>query len=190
MVTGRSPEMHSSNPYRSPTGNSADLPFPEMPRETRSVLWLLSLLAWPMVFALNLIVPLVLGASLIGGTAHWGLLVALCILLGIGWCICLLGPTSSARTVGGGLFVAISQLVPVLQLSAGAIAIRVTGAAGLVDVHWWESAPQIDSNLGSFVVTLVTGGLLFGASQVAGFLAQQLFRFARSDRAPGGCGDR
>jgi len=123
-------------------------------RQERQWVWPAS---WTPVFALNLIVPLVLAGGVLDDRgwagAYWGVAVS----WALGFAACVARPALGRVLTVGGLTVACTQLVPVLQFLAGAAAVTIGG-------RFEAERPE----LYGFIDVLVTGGLLLTAAYLAG----------------------
>lgn len=95
---------------------------------------------------------------------------AVAILLGLGcWLCATVRRLGTAVVIGGGV-ISVSQFFPILQFMSGMIALiigAVLGVAGDGDI-----GPVVISEIGGFVVTLMTGLPLIGLSMGLGLLLQ------------------
>jgi hypothetical protein len=159
----------ATNPYLAPQYSEAGLA-KEPGFEGKNAMRLY--VAWPVVFALNLVMPGLFGLMSTDGAGRVGMLVGTCFLLVCGFWIC-----SSARNIGfalvvGGVPVALSQVVPIIQMVAGTLAFAFAEALGLVGPG--GAMGTATSAAGGFVLTLTTGGLLMAAALVAGLALRAL----------------
>ncbi len=141
------------NPYQSPLTEGERLPSP-LPAD-----WSTALLAWwPVLLAVNLVVPLALGWSMLEARGKLGVAVAVAMFAVAGWLLCLFVPQVARRLMVGSIFVAASQLIPVLQLVLGifafAIAVQFGHAITGDDI---AEASQITTEIGGFLVTTIVG---------------------------------
>lgn len=129
-------------------------------------------IAWAAVFALNLVIPGLLGWMSTAGDGRIGMLLAIFCLLGSGFWTCSRAPGIGFALVVGGVAVALSQAIPVLQIVAGGAAFAVGKALAFIEPA--ADLSGVTSATGGFVVTLTTGGLLMAAALVAGLVLRGL----------------
>jgi hypothetical protein len=174
-----------SNPYQPPLGDAAnerivtavdsEASTVSTSRTGRLVLW------WLVSFAVNLIIPVLFGSEVVVEHGIWGgaFAVAGTALLGIQ--ACRWWPGFMRRINVGAVLVAISQLMPIVQLIAGLIAISIAEKVGLARAEEGQLVQQANSELGGFVITLVTGAILLGVSLIVGSLLTLCYdKFFRS----------
>lgn len=151
--------MHDApNPYRAPQADAAAL----SPAPALSLEWP-TLIAWPFVFGLNLIVPLIFAWDVTQEHGQWGMAVAVFAMLVSGWALGCFRPVWLRRVVMGGIFVAGTQFIPILQVVAGMVALLVV------------SGPISNEFMGC-VVTLLVGGQLLAVAAGVGLVLSLLFR--------------
>ena|SRR5215469_8051735 len=153
--------LPSVNPYASPQSESTD-----SSRTGRSDGDNLKRLyfGWLTVFALNVIVPLLIGLGVTTSGGRIGMLLAMLVLLALGFWICARAREVGFALVVGGVAVALSQVFPILQVMAGIFGFALAESIGL-------SGPRggdLETLAAGFAVTLATGGLLAAASLAAG----------------------
>jgi hypothetical protein len=122
--------------------------------------------AWTIVFALNLVVPGLLGWSFTRDGGRIGMVVAVVLSLLVGGWVCAVARRIGLTLVVGGAFVAASQFVPLLQVVAGLIGVWVGAALGQVNEE------RVFNEFSGFLVTMTTGSLLMGTALVAGLAIQ------------------
>ena len=159
------------NPYQAPCSNRSEPTRTEFNVSSAKRLYM----AWFFIFALNLIAPLYFGWRMTEDGGRIGMLLAAILLLAVGYWIC-----ASARELGfalvvGGVAVALSQVLPMLQIMAGALGCALAVAMGLhSNGDAVDSPPMVVGEVGGFVVTLITGSLLMGAALVTGLALRAL----------------
>ena len=149
------------NPYQSPSsidaGNSSTSGSPG--RIDR-----VAFITWPIVFGLNMIVPLLFGLAITYEHGRIGLCVASGLLLAGGWLLCYASPPAARRLIVGSAVFAFTQFFPIIQLIAGMIAISVTGSEG-----GFDEGPVVTEFTG-FAMTLVVGTILLAFAGGLGVL--------------------
>lgn len=174
-----------SNPYQPPQGNAANeghevavdsfASQPSSPRTGRLVIW------WLVSFAVNLITPVLFGSDVVREQGIWGVLFGVICAALLGIQACRWWPGLMRRVNVGATLVAISQLVPFVQLIAGLIAINIAERVGLARVEEGQIIEQANGELGGFVITVITGAILLGVSLVVGSLLTLCYdKFIRS----------
>ncbi len=78
---------------------------------------------------LNIIVPVLLGSEVSGAEGQVGMWVAVLICLIAGWGLCLWRPMTARKLVLGSLLLSMTQMVPILQILCGAIALGIVGGS-------------------------------------------------------------
>lgn len=125
------------------------------------------LVGWGIIYGLNLFVPLFFGLAVTEKSGRQGMTFAIFLLLGLGsWAVSTLRDAGKAVILGGG-FVALTQCIPFLQVSAGAIGISVAR-----DMGQTIGREQVGSEFGGFAATVVTGGLLITLALILGWMVQ------------------
>lgn len=127
---------------------------------------------WLAIFGANLIVPLAFGLPMTEQQGRAGLLAGLAVLFA-GWQFVIprFGPLR-AVLVPGGVALAASQVFPAVQVVAGAMSFAIVG---LDDAF----RPSRFDEASAFAVTLTTGGLLWLAAMLAGFVLRGVGRRLR-----------
>lgn len=156
------------NPYQAPaavayetTGASH-----EDATETRGYI------AWGVVFAGNLLIPLLVGWGVTQKGGRWGMLAAVALLFVVGCWLCAAVPRVAKALLVGSVAVGLTQAIPVLQLMAGIAALGLVELLRLDTFN--NSSFGITNELSGFIVTLATGGLLMTAALVAGLAIRGL----------------
>ncbi|MGE3776126.1 MAG: hypothetical protein AB7F89_02990 [Pirellulaceae bacterium] len=157
----------TNNPYQSPEPLSA-VPVASDASPPRRVDGL-ALMAWPVVYGLNLVVPLLIGSDVTREHGRAGMWLAVVFLLAAGWAFCLWLPSAGRRVIWGAAVFALSQAFPIVQILAGAWSIGLAESCGM-GVEPDEMIGKISNNLGGFVVTLLVGAMLLGCAASVGFL--------------------
>lgn len=143
------------NPYAEPRSPLAHVP----PNRQGGLRWAL---IWAAVFCLNLIVPLMYGWDLLIGRSALGMLTALTVMFSTVFVVGKFSSDARKMAISGGCIIALTQMAPILQMSAGLIGIGVT------ERLLSAPTPPIASVASGFVVTAVTGGVLILAAGLAG----------------------
>ncbi|PAY18545.1 hypothetical protein CKO51_15745 [Rhodopirellula sp. SM50] len=159
--------MSEPNPY-SPPQQPADAVEPVANRRSRNSSLMV---AWPVALGVNLIVPMLFGAEMLGKSGWSGVVIAITMFLLVGWWLCATWPRVAKRLVTGASIVALSQFVPLLQIVAGLVALGVAEAMGQASGADFDQNPfQIKTELGGWIVTVVTGCIMAAASMTIGTL--------------------
>jgi hypothetical protein len=122
---------------------------------------------WTLAFAVNLPVPMFLAISCVDKWAGLGVIGALVVMAVLGNKACSRRDRPSRAVVFGGIVVAVLQLIPLLQVCAGTLALRAGAELGLAtssDVGLYRATGV----LGGFLVTMLTGAQLIGVALVLG----------------------
>ena len=160
--------MSELNPYSPPIVEAANVAT-RQPKADPSLTGFFFL--WLIVFAANLVVPLIFASSLIQQAGRIGMIVAIVSFLIAGWYFGVRFPKIRSRMLTGGTIVAASQLFPVHHIIAGSIAFKVTRLAG--GAIWpTDDDPfgRIATEFGGFLCTSVTGAILLSISMAIGWL--------------------
>jgi hypothetical protein len=155
------------NPYQAPLSNTAERKGTDFCSNSAKRLYI----AWAVVFALNLIVPLLCGWGMTQPSGRLGMLVAGILLLASGYWVCVSARHIGFALVNGGVAMALFQAFPILQLIAGSLGIELAEAIGLEVAAIFNG---ITTAAGGFVVTITTGGLLMAAALVVGLALRAL----------------
>lgn len=158
--------MPSVNPYDPPDVGSESSDADGMGRVVAGP-WALSI-EWTVVLAFNLIVPALVAWPMTTTSAKIGCLFAILMVALSGYYLCISHPLPILFAIRGGLAVALSQVIPVVHLTAGAIAIRSLIAIGVIRESSFYD--MLSTGTAGFLVTLFTACVLIGASFVAGLL--------------------
>jgi hypothetical protein len=126
---------------------------------------------WLVVFCLNLIIPLMCGLDVTSAHGRTGMTVAIVLL----W---LWADVAGRRNgalgfalVVGGAFMGVIQFLAIGPVMAGIVAMNVAVALGQA-----SEVTHVSTELGGFIATVVTGGLLQAAALVVGEFAYWLSR--------------
>ncbi|MBW3600364.1 MAG: hypothetical protein KY475_24250 [Planctomycetes bacterium] len=151
------------NPYESPRqiANSE-----EGPLGNTGGIDKFAIIAWPVVFGLNIIIPAWFGWAVTGEHGRIGLCLASALFLASGWVLCYVRPAITRRLILGALVFAPSQFIPVVQIVAGIIAFIIAGALGLTGPDNDEPTGEF----GGFVITFIVGGILLMFAGVIGWI--------------------
>lgn len=154
------------NPYQSPTSiDTGASPTSDAPRRVDRV----AFITWPIVFGLNMIVPLLLGLAITYEHGRIGLCAASGLLLAAGWLLCYASPPAARRLILGSAVFAFTQFFPILQIIAGMVAISVTGNDPLFD----EGSGITE--FAGFAITLIVGVILLTLAGGLGVLLGFVF---------------
>ncbi len=154
------------NPYQSPTSiNTGDSPTSDAPRRVDRV----AFITWPIVFGLNMIVPLLFGLAITYEHGRIGLCAASGLLLAAGWLLCYASPPAARRLILGSAVLAFTQFLPIIQIFAGMIAISVVGSDPL-----FEEGPDV-TELAGFAMTFIVGTILLALAGGLGVLLGFVF---------------
>jgi hypothetical protein len=113
-------------------------------------------------------VPLLFSGPVTEQHGKLGMGVALVSFLACGCYLCAYHRKLAVALLVGGVLVALTQLFPILQIVAGLIGMAVGQAFGQTSSGEDEATPHLTGELGGFVVTLITGGILIGAAACSG----------------------
>jgi hypothetical protein len=163
------------NPYETPA-NVASASLPEGTARPRAGAFTYA--AWIFIFAINTAIPLLFSASVTDQHGKLGMSMAALFLLALGCYICAANRKLAVALLAGGALIALTQLLPGLQIIAGMIGMGVGQALGHATLSGDDNpAARITSEFGGVVVTFITGGILMAGSLCAGVLLQFVTRF-------------
>lgn len=150
------------NPYEPPVTRDA------VPDTAKAAGWLKLASSWTFVFAANLPLPILFASSMAKGAAVAGVIAVSCSFWLLGLYCSYQAPGLLRIFSRGGIAVAVSQLVPILHVFAGAAAFEIVRAISgrrpddnlpLLNIEqFWEGA----------LTTLVSGGILLIAAGLCG----------------------
>jgi MFS family permease len=161
--------MEGHNPYEPPKSSTAPPP-DRSPASRRARAWTYA--AWIFVCALNMAVPLLFSGSMTEEHGKLGMLLAVVSFFSCGCFLCAFQHKLAQAAIIGGAFVALTQLFPVLHIVAGLAGMAIGHALGLADIGSDEQSPRLLSELGGFVVALITGGILMAVATGFGLAIQ------------------
>jgi hypothetical protein len=143
-------------------------------------------IAWLIVYAINLIMPLRMSGEVLGTGGRVGMWVAVVFLWLIGHLVCVWSKDIARVLVAGGACVGVSQFCPLLQILAGMISIQIVETLGQGTVRN-EFHPTELTELGGFLATCLTGAqLLLAAALFGSPAASRLDTLSSDDRPPRG----
>ncbi|APW61640.1 hypothetical protein [Paludisphaera borealis] len=130
-------------------------------------------LAWACVYVANLPYPLFCGVILTTDSGRMGMVLGILAVFLTGYRSCFVYREAILTVAYGGWIVAAFQFVPFLQVMAGLIGVAVAEATG--QAASGDLGP-INTVLGGFLATLVTGGILIALAAVLGLMTRGLTR--------------
>jgi hypothetical protein len=128
-------------------------------------------LTWVVVYVTNSIVPLYLGLMLTANAGRLGMFFALGLLLALVYRVISISSRVEVAFEVGGWVVAVSQFFPLLQVIAGGIGMVVTRTMGQA-TDGYRPLIYVQSELGGFVATILTGSILISVALSIGLLFQ------------------
>ncbi len=159
----------TENPFDAPQAPLSPGPAPER------VVGLQWRIAWTVVFALNLIVPLNFALGMTHGLAWIGVAVGTALMLGLGHLAGARSRTVAFDLVAGGVCVGLSQVFPILQFIAGILSNPITSFLLGLDVSD-DKGPNFTTVHEGFLMTTLTAVFLIGAALVSGHVIGWLRR--------------
>ncbi|MDB2687667.1 hypothetical protein N9Y42_10695 [Mariniblastus sp.] len=157
-----------SNPYESPSLRG-EVSRPPISNAVRRI-W-----SWPVVFALNLPIAVLLGRHFLNPSSIIGVAAIVALLFLAGLMVCWRFPLIGQSLIIGSLLTAISQLLPILHLVLGMIALSSAQDLGLVSDNPDSNdgfvrflLPSIAS--GAWVALVVGSGIAVCALSIGGIL--------------------
>ena len=123
---------------------------------------------WTVVLLCNLIAPLYLGWSITQGSGQMGILLAVLVALVFGYWASIYMPLTILFTLRGGLLVALSQFMPILQLIVGLITIEFFRKTRMIPEESLDRGSI--GFLGAFLLTGTVGSILMAISCGVGLL--------------------
>jgi hypothetical protein len=161
--------MEEANPYQAPASVEGETPPP--PAAGRLPMRLLA--GWTAIFLLNMPLPLLFAGEVTRNHGRSGVFVASATLWLLGGWVCVAQRKVGFALAVGGAPVALSQIVPLLQIMAGIVALTVGELFQQVE-NKDDAVGQVVSEPGGFLLTMITGSLLMGAALVLGLLLRAL----------------
>jgi len=166
-------ESETANPYQAPKESEASSPIePPSPKHY---------LAWSLLFAANLFIPGFAATVVVGGKGWVGVAFALVGLLVLIWTLHAFVPRITEPMWSGAICTAVLQVLPVLQMVAGAVALHVIHILRLTETATIGFKPIITQVAPGYVATFSTG-MMLAAAYVVGLLIQ--LRQSRIARKP------
>jgi MFS family permease len=172
--------MEEHNPYAPPKSSTTPTPDRD-PLSRRARAWTYG--AWIFVCAINMAVPLLFSATLTEEHGKLGMLLAVVSFFLCGCLLCAFQRNLALAVIIGGVIVALTQLFPILHIVAGWIGMAVGDLLGVADFGRGDDSPRLLNELGGFVVTLVTGGILMAIATGIGLTIQWFTARRRVHRA-------
>ena len=114
-----------TNPYASPVGEQT------RPTSNRRMV-LIAVLIWPLVLLLNVALPAFFGWPMYRETGLVGVVSALLLILVMGWTVCIRRPHIARSAFVGLALVTVSQVVPIVQVTAGVFTCFLCEITGLM----------------------------------------------------------
>ncbi|MGV3484235.1 MAG: hypothetical protein ACO1RT_07445 [Planctomycetaceae bacterium] len=145
------------------------------------------LVVWPILLALNLVMPLVVGMPMIESSGKLGVAIAVAAFAITGWIICVYRPQLSKRLLAGSTVVGLSQIFPVLHLIAGKTAFSIVAHVGQAEVGGDLGLDRIKTEFGGFLVALLTGGVLTVCAVAIGYGMFAIFNTRSNASLAKGC---
>lgn len=162
-----------SNPYRSPDSSQHDEAIGTA-ESSGSVIR--DLICWPMLFGINMIIPLLFGWSTLQDHGKAGAAAATLLLLSISLAVLLSDRVWKRRLYLGGFLVSLAQLFPVIHLIIGMISIEIVQSFRL-GVFGTDTEPDhVTSEAGGFLIVILVGGSLLLAASLCGWIGSLIFR--------------
>ena len=126
---------------------------------------------WTVVYAANLIVPLGIAWTTFEH-GHIGIVFALGLCWLIGLAVCIQRRAFAIRMVAGGKVVALTQIIPILQVFAGGFAINIWDTIGR---YFFEAANhgELYYAVDRFFVTILTGAQLLAVAAFIGWVVRR-----------------
>lgn len=157
---------HISNPYQPPVAEMSG----EDPVDASVVR------RWLAVFALNLPLPLYLGAGATSGAGITGMISAVAVIFLSGMWLCWRFPRLVRIMTTGGFLTALSQIVPVLHFIAGLIGFGVADSLHLLEDDSGFGKISTARFLAGFTVTAVTAVILLVTAAVSGAVVRAAYQ--------------
>jgi hypothetical protein len=159
------------NPYAPPM--SSDAVSHAIGNASRRRQWMIYP-AWVAAFLFNMAFPLAVAWSMTDRTGRIGMFVAAFVLVVAGCLICAKARQLAIYLVTGAIPVGLSQAVPILQIVAGSAGLAAAQVLGLI-VRGDDTDRNLGmSELGGFIVTMITGGILMTMGAATGFVIKEL----------------
>lgn len=174
--------MANINPYEPPAIKQV-LPAEVQADATKATT--ATLIAWPLVLASNLVVPFLLGSSMIREHGKVGVLAGVLLFAVAGWALIVRRPKQGSRLVVGAAILIATQFLPITQIIAGSIAFRIAKLLGQAQIGDGEGLDdRITSEWGGFIVTSVTGSILACMAFVLGAIVLAAMKGFRNRSSP------
>lgn len=137
---------------------------------------------WAIVFGLNMVLPLLFSVEVTQHHGRFGMGAASLVLLIAGWVLCALSARTARKLILGAVIVALTQFFPILQIVAGSVSMGIAASIQQADGGGGDSGrdevgfPEITSELGGFMVTMLVGGILLAFASIIGFVVSSVVR--------------
>lgn len=159
--------MEDANPYQAPASLEGETPLAPGRLPVRL------LAGWTALFLLNMPLPLLFAGEVTRNHGRSGVFVASAALWLLGCWVCVAQRKTGFALAVGGAPVALSQIVPFLQIMAGMVALTAGEFFQQIE-NKDDALGQVVSEPGGFLLTMITGGLLMSAALVLGLLMRAL----------------
>lgn len=128
---------------------------------------------WLGASAANLVVPGILGIMLTDDRGRIGMALGVGAVLAFGYRVCFIFRVVVRTIAYGGWLIAVTQCIPIVQIIAGSIGVETAREFGLAS---GGAFGPINTVVGGFVATLITGGLLLALAFAIGMACRGLSR--------------
>ena len=138
-------------------------------------------ITWAIVFGLNMVLPLLFSVELTQHHGRLGMCAASLVLLIAGWVLCALSARTARKLILGAAIVALTQFFPILQIVTGSVSMGIAASFQLADGGGGDldpdegGFPEITSELGGFMVTILVGGILLTFASLIGLVLSLVF---------------
>ncbi len=125
--------------------------------------------AWTMVVAANLPVPLAFGMLVTDAGGRAGMACGVLLIYWLGLHARNTAPRAMIAVIRGGWAVAALQILPILQMAAGAAGLILASVIGSARFHVF---PNVDAVVDGFLATVATGAILIVVAAASGSLRE------------------
>ncbi len=172
------------NPYQAPipseegTGNEKVAKI--VAGETRKLI-----IVWCIIFLLNLPFPAVIGSSFTTPYSIWAMVVTLVGLMLAGIVLCIRLPSIARPLIVGSAVTAVSQVVPILHVSAGLFGVEVARSLGMAIDQQDDGLVRfsLPDFFGVILVTLIVALAVGLVAFAFGLVGQKLFMKTKIKKA-------
>ncbi len=126
---------------------------------------------WTIAFGVNLVVPLYIGCHVTNDGGRIGMAAGIGLLWYLGYRVCGMSDAWGRAMVFGGIVVAPTQLLPILQIIAGVVSVNLAGALTRTS----GGDMSVATPIGGLIATLSMGLIMMSGALLLGAIGSAMF---------------